>query len=204
MNGQNSPNEGTSLRKFSDFLLHCQSAMKEVKHLKALNDPEENQKMLCKLPHHLDEHWTREVDRLLNKEEQVFSDVSARTTRSAAYLPFSAFCEFLKKESRIACNPVTSLNTKEGGERKEESQRRGRFTDNNRNKSLGAGSFATEAEEVKDSSRERKEDKKPKADHCLLCKKAHNLDESPRTLMIEAEAIVNSRPLTTDDLADPD
>ena len=30
---------------------------------------------------------------------------------------------------------------------------------------------------MKDSSRERKEDKKPKADHCLLCKKAHNLDE---------------------------
>ena len=29
-------------------------------------------------------------------------------------------------------------------------------------------------------------------------------DESLRTLMIEAEAIVNSRPLTTDDLADPD
>ena len=27
-------------------------------------------------------------------------------------------------------------------------------------------------------------------------------DESPRTLMIEVEAIVNSRPLTTDDLAD--
>ena len=29
-------------------------------------------------------------------------------------------------------------------------------------------------------------------------------DESLRTLMIEAEAIVNSRPLTTDDLTDPD
>ena len=151
--------------------------MKEIKYLKALNDPEENQKMLRKLPRHLADRWTREVNLWLNKEEQVSSDTSARPTRSAAYPPFSAFCEFLKKESRIACNPVTSLKTKEEGERKEESQRRGRFTGNNRNKSLGAGSFATEAEEVKDSSRERKEDKKPKADHCLLCKKTHNLDE---------------------------
>ena len=145
--------------------------------MKEINDPEENQKMLRKIPRHLADRWTREVDRWLNKEEQVSSDVSAKTTRSAAYPPFSAFCDFLKKESRIACNPITSLKTKEEGERKEESQGRGRFTGNNRNKSLGAGSFATEAEEVKDSSRERKEDKKPKADHCLLCKKAHNLDE---------------------------
>lgn len=75
------PNEGTSLRKFSDFLLHCQSAMKEIKYLKALNDPEENQKMLPNLPRHLAECW-------LSKEEQVSSDVSGRTTRSAAYPPF--------------------------------------------------------------------------------------------------------------------
>lgn len=171
------PNDGTSLRKFSDFLLHCQSAMKEIKYLKALNDPEENQKMLRKLPRNLAERWTREIDRWLNKEEQVSSGVSVRSTCSAAYPPFSAFCEFLKKESRIACNPVTLLKTKEEGEKKDETQRRGRFNGNNRNKPFDAGSFATEAEEVKDSSRERKEDKKPKRDHCLLCKKAHNLDE---------------------------
>ena len=144
------PNDGTNLRKFSDFLLHCQSAMKEIKYLKALNDPEENQKMLRKLPCHLAERWTREVDRWLNKEEQVPSGVSARSTSSAAYPPFSAFCEFLKKEARIACNPVTLSKTREEGERKEDSQRRGRFNGSNRNRSLGAGSFATEAEEVKE------------------------------------------------------
>ena len=79
---------------------------------------------------------------------------------------------------------------KEEGERKEELQRRARFSGSNRNRSLGAGSFATEAEEVKDSSRERKEDKKPKADHCLLCKKAHNLDECEKIAkMSETEKI---------------
>ena len=52
-------NEGTSLRKFSDFLLHCQSAMKEITYLKALNDPEEDQKMLHKLPCHLADQDSR-------------------------------------------------------------------------------------------------------------------------------------------------
>ena len=61
------PNDGTSLRKFSDFLLNCQSAMKEIKYLKALNDPEENQKMLRKLLRHLADRWTREVNCWLNK-----------------------------------------------------------------------------------------------------------------------------------------
>jgi len=183
-------NDGTSLRKFSDFLLHCQLAMIEIKYLKALNDPKENQKIPRKLLCHLAERWTREVDRWLTKEEHVSSDVNWRTTHSAAYPPFSAFCEFLKKESRIACNPVTILKTKEEGGRKEESQRRGRFTGNYRNKSLGAGSFATEAEEVKNSSCEKREDKTPKTDHCLLCKKAHNLDECEKfTKMSQTEKI---------------
>ena len=83
--------------------------------------PRKTRKCSRKLPRHLAERWTREVDCWLNKEEHVSCDVSARTTRSAAYPPFSAFCEFLRKESRIACNPVTLLKTKEEAERKEES-----------------------------------------------------------------------------------
>ena len=52
------PNKGTSLRKFSDFLLHCQLAMKEIKYLKVLNDPKEYKNMLRKLLRHLAERWT--------------------------------------------------------------------------------------------------------------------------------------------------
>ena len=85
------PNEGTSMRKFSNFLLRCQLAMKEITYMKDLNDPEENQKMLHKLPCHLADQWIQEVDRWLNKEGQVSSDLSPRTTPSAAYPPFSAF-----------------------------------------------------------------------------------------------------------------
>ena len=36
------PNDGIGLHKFSDFLVHCQAAMKEIHYLQALNDPEEN------------------------------------------------------------------------------------------------------------------------------------------------------------------
>jgi len=44
------PNDGTSLRKFSDFLIHCQTATNTMKYLKVLDDPDENQRMVRKLP----------------------------------------------------------------------------------------------------------------------------------------------------------
>ena len=153
--------------------------MNSVKYLNVLDDPDENQRMVRQLSRYLVDRWSREVDRRLNKDEDqrhgYVSQLEA-TEGVSGYPPFSVFCRFLQRESRIACNPVTTVKQKEEASR-EESQRRGRFTGNNRNKSFGAGSFATEAEEVKDSSREKREDKKPKTDHCLLCKKAHNLDE---------------------------
>lgn len=34
------PNDGISLRKFSDLVVHCQAAMTEIHYLQALNDPE--------------------------------------------------------------------------------------------------------------------------------------------------------------------
>lgn len=75
------PDDSTSLRKFSDFLLHCQTAMKELKYLNALNEPEENHRILRKLTRNLAEHWTREVDRWLSKEEQDSSGANARFRR---------------------------------------------------------------------------------------------------------------------------
>ena len=62
------PNDGTSLRKFSDFLIHCQTAMNTVRYLKVLNDPDENQRMVRKLRRYLIDRWSREVDRWLNKD----------------------------------------------------------------------------------------------------------------------------------------
>ena len=105
------PNDGTSLRKFSDFLIHCQTAKNTVRYLKVLNDPDENQRMVRKLPRYLIDRWSREVDRWLNKDEDQYQskEKSDATNGEAGYPPFSVFCHFLQRESRIACNPVTSV-----------------------------------------------------------------------------------------------
>lgn len=50
------PNDGATLHKYSDFLLHCQTAAKEIHYLKILDGPDENQKMAKKI-----DQWTREV-----------------------------------------------------------------------------------------------------------------------------------------------
>jgi len=127
----------------------CQAAMKEIMYLKAPNDPGENHRMLRKLPRNLAERWTREVDRWVSKEKQNSSGASRRSTHEVAYPPFSVFYEFVKKESRIACNPATLLRAKEEVEKKEEPQRKIRFSGNNKNRSPRAGAFASGTEEIK-------------------------------------------------------
>ena len=47
------PNDGQGLRKFADFLQHCNTAMNTIQYLNVLNDPDENQKMIKKLPSHV-------------------------------------------------------------------------------------------------------------------------------------------------------
>ena len=61
------PNDASGLRKYSDFLLHCQTAMETIGYLNILNDPNENQKMVRKLPKHLIVRWSREVDHYHSK-----------------------------------------------------------------------------------------------------------------------------------------
>ncbi|KAI2667077.1 FHA domain-containing protein PS1 [Labeo rohita] len=51
--------ESVKLRQFSDFLTACSNAMPHIKRLQVLNDCEENQKMLQKLPDWLTSHWNR-------------------------------------------------------------------------------------------------------------------------------------------------
>ena len=47
------PNDSTRLRKFSDFLGHCHTAMQEIQYLTVLNDPDENHKIRRKLPRNI-------------------------------------------------------------------------------------------------------------------------------------------------------
>ncbi|KAL9976864.1 hypothetical protein ACROYT_G014202 [Oculina patagonica] len=55
------PNDGQALRKFADSLQHCNTAMNTIQYLNVLNDPDENQKMIRKLPTHVVVRWSRVV-----------------------------------------------------------------------------------------------------------------------------------------------
>ncbi|KAL7835411.1 hypothetical protein SRHO_G00277580 [Serrasalmus rhombeus] len=88
--------EYIKLREFSDFLQTCSNAMSHIKGLQVLNDCEENQKMLVKLPEWVTSRWNRYVTKQLDEGQD--------------YPSFNEFASFIAKEARIACNPVSSLH----------------------------------------------------------------------------------------------
>ncbi|XP_035525621.1 uncharacterized protein LOC118333908 [Morone saxatilis] len=90
------------LREFVDFLRSCEAAMVHIKALEILNDCNENRKILSKLPDWLTARWNRKVIDIQEESNQFPS--------------FSQFVKFLTREAKIACNPVTSLQSLKQGE----------------------------------------------------------------------------------------
>ena len=190
------PKDGPGLRRFSDFLQHCYTAMHSIKYLEVLNDPEENQRMLRKLPNHLVARWSRIVDKWIGEEREGGQDREALgppevnntdNARQAKYPSFEEFCRFLKTEARIACNPITSLQaTKE-----EDSKGNGdkwrpnsKFPKNKDSKDSGFRSFATGAEETKEGRERHREENKAKRTTCLFCKATHDIDACDKFLCL--------------------
>lgn len=103
------------------------------------------------------------MDQWLNRKE---TDRQNARSKESAYPPFSVFCDFLKREARIACNPV-AMSRVIGEERKVQPPHNQRSGWSNRNKPFDARALTTGSEEVKV---ERKSDKRP-------CKSAHSLDD---------------------------
>ena len=170
------PNDGQSLRKFSDFLEHCNTAMKTIQYLNVLNDPDENQKIIQKLPNHLVIRWSRVVDEWIAVDELEEDSHTPRTDgkqTKAGYPPFAEFCKFMRKEARIACNPVTSPQALRAEEAKDKVTP-GRSKFNSQDKGdFRVRTFATKSEEksgnvVADSS--------SKKIICAFCKNNHELD----------------------------
>ncbi|XP_059380370.1 uncharacterized protein LOC132115947 isoform X1 [Carassius carassius] len=89
--------ERFELRDFADFLSSCEAATAHIKSLEILNDCNETRKILSKLPDWLAASWNRKV---IEIEEQ-----------TNQFPTFSQFVEFLTREAKIACNPVTSLQS---------------------------------------------------------------------------------------------
>ncbi|KAL7872267.1 hypothetical protein SRHO_G00072500 [Serrasalmus rhombeus] len=86
---------GCELRDFADFLKSCEAAMPHLKTLEVLNDCNESQKILLKLPDWLVSRWNHKV-------------MEARQV-NAGYPPFKEFVDFLSKEADLACDPVSSV-----------------------------------------------------------------------------------------------
>ena len=170
------PNDGQDLRKFSDFLEHCNTAMKTIQYLNVLNDPDENQKIIQKLPNHLVVRWSRVVDEWIAVDELEEDSHTPRMDGKQAktgYPPFAEFCKFMRKEARIACNPVTSPQAlkAEGAKDKVEP---GRSKNSSRDKGdVRVRTFATKSEE---KSGNAVTDSNSKKIICAFCKNNHELD----------------------------
>ncbi|XP_048846374.1 uncharacterized protein LOC125717469 [Brienomyrus brachyistius] len=98
------PRESVKLREFSDFLIACKNAMPHVQGLQVLDDCEENQKLLQKLPDWVTTRWNRFVTKVLDEGKP--------------YPGFTEFSDFVAEEARIACNPISSLHALKGTDQK--------------------------------------------------------------------------------------
>lgn len=157
------PRDSKSLLRFSDFLKQCEIAMESIGTLNMLNDDRENRKLLTKLPDWIVTRWGRIV--VKHKEEQ------------KQFPPFKIFVEFISQEARIACDPVTSLQSVKGdfvpGLRNNDN-RRGFTERRHDNQTFRGRTFMTDTSERSTTNMSRT-DSKPKV-KCLCCDQFHEMD----------------------------
>lgn len=85
----------TGFRAFADFIQICQEAMPHTECLNILNDCEENQKLVQKLPDWAAARWNCQTTQFM-KENGKFPSLTH-------------FAEFMSTEADIVCNPITSF-----------------------------------------------------------------------------------------------
>ena len=150
--------DASGLRKFADFLKQCHTAMASVGSLGTLDDERENRKLLAKLPDWLVSRWNRIA-------------VQWREEKKASP-PFKEFMLFMTKEARIACDPVSSLQSLKSDQVNVGVEKVDFGRSENRT-SRKVGSFLSEAShkpapKVSVNQREKKE--------CALCQRNHEID----------------------------
>ncbi|MES9904690.1 MAG: DUF1759 domain-containing protein, partial [Sedimenticola sp.] len=155
------PRDGTALQKFGDFLQQCQIAMQSIGSLSVLNDDRENRRLLTKLPDWMVSRWGRIVSRWRDE--------------NGAFPPFSEFVVFVTKEAKIACDPVTSLQSLKTVTDDQKVNKPVRKQDK---RFYGSRSFVAETVE----SGTVNSGKMVNSVSCTLCKKPHDLDNCRRFL----------------------
>ena len=148
------PKDGTGLQKFADFLQQCSVAMQTIKSLSILNDDRENRKLLTKLPDWIVARWGRNATHWKETKGE--------------YPPFKNFAEFIAQEAKIACDPLTSIQSLRGSS-SQVFQKTGYKQDK---KSFESRSFLSEANET-----DQKGLSVSGKTNCELCKKSHDLDQ---------------------------
>ena len=146
-------NDPKALRRYSDFLRQCLAAKESISSLSVLDDDRENHKLLTKLPDWLTIRWARKVAEYQEREK--------------SFPNFKQFVAFVKKESDIVCNPITSLQLL----RETNSERTGRTlsTEAGRTKEeepTDTGSDDSETSSPRSPSPEKQSSKRPPCDYC--------------------------------------
>lgn len=148
------PKDAEALRSFSDFLNACQDAMPHVKGLDILNDCEENQKLVHKLPDWAASRWNRQVTQSLNEQQE--------------FPTFKDFVSFMSAEAEIACNPITSFHALRSSDSSTEKRNP---RDGKRNKASVLTTQTVADNENQRSDNENQKFRKAKTP-CILCQDA--------------------------------
>lgn len=147
------PKDAEGFRNFSDFLNACQDAMPHVKGLDILNDCEENQKLVHKLPDWAASRWNRLVTQSLNEKQE--------------FPTFKDFANFISTEAEIACNPITSFHALRSSDSSTE-KRNPRDLKRNMANVLTTQTVADNDKQRSDENQNYRKAKTP----CILCQDA--------------------------------
>lgn len=156
--------DAEGLRNFADFINACVLAIPHVKGLQILNDCDENQKLLQKLPDWAAARWNRQVTQTLMEGEE--------------FPHFKDFAAFLSMEAEVACNPVTSIHALRSLETSSDKRN---VRDIKRNK---ASVFNTNATE---QNNKQVTPKKQNGPQCILCQDTHQLHMCPNLMKMTLE-----------------
>ena len=139
--------DGQALEEFVDFLVQCQSVMTDISELSFLDDCRQNQRMLQLLPDYIVSRWNQRVVEF--------------ELEHSKFPPFKRFVSFLEREAKMACHPVTSLETV----KKKTSVKPKPTASHPPNRSVSHA--------VSDSKAANEEPKQV----CLACSKSHKLED---------------------------
>ena len=163
--------------------------MGKINFLNVLDDPEENRKMLSKLPNYLVNRCGRVVDNRIGEDVNERSDDEdevgmPQTTGGKNYPSFKEFSRFLKKEARIACNPVISqCFLKRESKKKEEKKSNYKQS---RYRNVDVISFVSQTENfsptLEESRMKTRNDVKKLI--CIFCHEMHEIDVCEKFLKL--------------------